>query len=973
MSFYGLDAYELLKEEQLDDIDSIGYIVRHKKSGARLVLVSNDDDNKVFYVAFKTPPTDETGVPHIIEHTVLCGSDKFPVKDPFIELVKGSLNTFLNAITYPDKTMYPAASYNDKDFKNLMDVYMDAVFHPNILKYEEIFKQEGWHYELEEKDAPLSINGVVYNEMKGAYSSPDEMLQREIYMSLFPHNTYSKDSGGNPDAIPTLTYEDFVNFYKKYYHPSNSYIYLYGDFDIQERLEWIDKMYLSSYDVLEVDSAIEKEPAFTEVKQVDGVYPIALEESPEDKTYFSYCKVIGDALNTELCYAFEVLEYALVTAPGAPVRQALIDAGIGQDVYGDWEDSILQPVFSITAKNANSSDKERFVAVIEDTLRKIVEEGVNEKSLLAAINSSEFRFREADYGHFPKGLLYGISCMDSWLFDDMQPFLNLQCLDTYAKLKEKIGTGYYEELITKFLLDNQHGTVVMLAPKPGLNKEKEDALEAQLQAYKATLSEEEIQRLIDDTNALWDYQQKEASEEELATIPMLERKDLRKNALPYSNIETQIGDVPVVLHDYFTNGIDYVTFYFDIEDIQVEDLPYVGLLKSVLGFIDTDTLSYAQIANEINIYTGGISSGFNVYADAKEHGCYKVKYEFRTKVLEDNLAKSLQIMQDIILHSKLDDVKRLTEILAQTKSRLQSMISSSGHVFAAQRSLSYISKYAFYQDVTLGVAYYDAICQMNELIKSKPEVIVEKLRALVAKIMVQSRMLISFTAKEDGYEKAHHDIEEFIASLPVGEPVNEVAEFVLDKKNEGITDASTIVHVARGGNYVDHGYAYTGILHILKGILGCDYLWNKVRIAGGAYGCMSSFLRSGEAYFASYRDPKLSQTNEVYENIPKYLREFDVDEREMTKYVIGTFGSMDTPLNPEAKGSRSMTAYLRKLELEEVQKDRDEILNAQPEDIRALADLIESVLSDDCICVIGNENMIQKEKDLFLNIRNISE
>ena len=441
MQFSNLNAYELIKEQKLNDINSFGYVLRHKKSGARIALISNDDDNKVFYIGFKTPPTDETGVPHIIEHSVLCGSEKFPLKDPFVELVKGSLNTFLNAMTYPDKTVYPVASCNEQDFKNLMDVYMDSVLHPNILKCEEIFKQEGWHYELEDMDAPITINGVVYNEMKGAYSSPDEMLQNAIYKSLFPDNTYGKDSGGNPAHIPELTYENYLEFYKKYYHPSNSYIFLYGDCDMEERLEWLDKAYLNAYDAIAVDSHIESQNAFAEVKYVEGKYPIGNEESEEDNTYLAYSKVICDVHEKTLRQAFAVLDYVLISASGAPVRQALIDAGIGQDVYGSFDDETLQTAFHICAKNANASDKERFVEIIETTLKKIVEEGINKTSVLAAINSSEFRFREADFGSYPKGLLYGLECLGTWIFDDEGVFAPMEMLDVFAYLKEQVDTG----------------------------------------------------------------------------------------------------------------------------------------------------------------------------------------------------------------------------------------------------------------------------------------------------------------------------------------------------------------------------------------------------------------------------------------------------------------------------------------------------------------------------------------------------
>ncbi|MBQ8518798.1 MAG: insulinase family protein, partial [Agathobacter sp.] len=592
MQFLNLDAYELIKEQQLNDINSEGYLLRHKKSGARIALISNDDDNKVFFIGFKTPPTDETGVPHIIEHSVLCGSEKFPLKDPFVELVKGSLNTFLNAMTYPEKTIYPIASCNEQDFKNLMDVYMDSVLHPNILKYEEIFKQEGWHYELEDIDAPITINGVVYNEMKGAYSSADEMLQTLIYKSLFPDNTYGKDSGGNPAYIPELTYENFLSFYKRYYHPSNSYIFLYGDCDMQERLDWLDKEYLSAYDAIKVTSQVDMQPAFGEVKDITGKYPIGSDESEENNTYLAYSKVVCDIQDKTLRQAFAVLDYALISAPGAPVRQALIDAGIGQDVYGSFDDGTLQPVFHICAKNANASDKTRFVEIIENTLKRIVAEGVNKTSVLAAINSAEFRFREADFGSYPKGLLYGVECLDTWLFEDESAFEAMEMLSVFDFLKQQVETGYYEELIQKYLLENTHGAIVALEPEKGLNTQVEEGLAAKLVEYKASLSKEELEKIITDTKRLEEYQEEEVSEEVMQTLPMLKREDMRKSVLPFSNIEEQIGDIPVVCHDVFTNGIDYISFMFDAGDVSAEDLPYLGLLRSVLAFVDTESYSF---------------------------------------------------------------------------------------------------------------------------------------------------------------------------------------------------------------------------------------------------------------------------------------------------------------------------------------------------------------------------------------------
>lgn len=971
MADLNVAAYEVLEQRRIEDIASEGYILRHKKSGARVCVISNDDDNKVFSIGFRTPPEDETGVPHIIEHTTLCGSDKFPVKDPFVELVKGSLNTFLNAMTYPDKTLYPVASYNEQDFKNLMDVYLDAVFHPNITKYQEIFMQEGWHYELESEDAPLTINGVVYNEMKGAYSSPDEVLQTAIAQALFPDNTYSKNSGGDPDHIPELTYEHYLDFYHKYYHPSNSYIYLYGDMDVKERLEWMDRAYLSAYESMEIDSKIPMQKPFDAMKFVETTFPITDDDPEENNTYLSYNMVIADVLDPTLYQAFTVLDYVLVSAPGAPVRQALIDAGIGQDVYGSYENEMLQPFFSIVAKNANKGDKDRFVRIIEDTLQNLVENGLNKDSLLAGINSEEFRFREADFGQFPKGLLYGLQCMESWLFDDKKPFIHLECLDTFEYLRSQISTGYFEDLIRKYLLENKHGAVVVVAPQKGLNSAKEAALEKKLAEKKAAMSAEKIENLIAQTKHLHAYQEEPSPEEDLKKIPMLKREDMRKDAMPFDNREDTIGEIPVVHHDISSNGIDYVTLMFECNDIPQEDIAYLGVLRAVLGYVNTKHYSYAGLFNAINIYTGGISCGVSVYPKVNERDLVSVKFEVRIRVLEKNLEEAMKLVDEIVRTSDITDVKRLTELIAQVKSRLQVSLSSSGHTVAAMRALSYQSRYAFYQDATLGIEYYQHVVKLDEQIRTNPEGVVKKLQEMIDKVLVRKRLMVSFTADQKAFEAAKPVMETYLNRIAQGDAAGEQTKLALFRKNEGFTDASQIQYVARGGNFRDHGFSYRGSLKILKLIMSYEYLWINIRVKGGAYGCMSSFLRTGESYFVSYRDPNLGKTIDIYEHIPDYLRSFTADERDMTKYVIGTFGSLDTPMNPEAKGSRSMSAYLQELPFEQIQRERDEILHATPEDIRNLADLIAAVLEDDSLCVIGNENAIRAESGLFDSVQTL--
>lgn len=971
MTIHDLAEYEILDEHRVEDVQSNGFILRHKKSGARIAILSNNDDNKVFYIGFRTPPEDETGVPHIIEHTTLCGSKKFPVKDPFIELAKGSLNTFLNAMTYPDKTVYPVASCNDQDFKNLMDVYLDAVFNPNITKYEEIFKQEGWHYELTGKDDELKINGVVYNEMKGAYSSPDEVLSSQIYRSLFPDNTYSKDSGGNPEYIPKLTYEAYLDFYHKYYHPSNSYIYLYGDMDVVERLEWLDKEYLSLYDYKKVNSEINKQPAFDEIKNVEAQYSITMDDSQENKTYLSYNRVVGDSLDEMLYQAFDVLDYALVSSPGAPVKQALIDAGIGDDVYGSYDAGILQPVFSFVAKNANASQADEFESIIESTLKEVVKTGINKEALLAGINSSEFKFREADFGQFPKGLLFGLNCLDSWLFDDMKPFIHLECLGTFAKLRKAVDTDYFEKLIQEYLLDNTHGSSVTVKPKRGLGNERDEALAKELSDYKASLSDEEIKKLIEDTEHLKKYQEEPSSDEDLRKLPMLTRADMKKNAMPFSNIEDELLDVKVVRHDIESNGIDYISFLFDAGDFAQSELGYLGFFTNALGLVSTEKYSYTDLANATNIYTGGISTGTASHPDIKDRNNFVFKFEVKLKVLEKNLDKALELMEQMLLSSDFTDTKRLGELVAQIKARLQANLSSSGHLVAAMRSMSSFSRYALYQDELKGIAFYRSICRIEKELSESPKSVSDKLAAIAKKLFARNRMLISFTGNNEAYGNAKPSLEKVMTGFNKMSAVGNQAEVHFNTAKEAFIDASQIQYVAKTGDFICEGYEYTGALRLLRIILSYDYLWINVRVKGGAYGCMNTFLRSGESYFVSYRDPNLSDTLDVYDRIPEYIKSFSPDERDMTKYIIGTFSALDTPMNPEAKGSRSLSAYLEGITYEQIQKERNEILNAQPEDIRRLADLVKAVLKKDSICVIGNENMIKESAGLFENVEKL--
>ena len=965
-------GYELLKEEALEGIKAKGWLLRHRKSGARVVYIENDDNNKVFSIAFRTPPSDSTGVPHIMEHSVLCGSKNFPAKDPFVELVKGSLNTFLNAMTYPDKTVYPVASCNDKDFQNLMHVYMDAVLYPNIYVHEEIFRQEGWSYRLDSLEDKLEYNGVVYNEMKGAFSSPEGVLDRVVLNTLFPDTAYANESGGDPEVIPKLTYEQFLDFHRKYYHPSNSYIYLYGDMDIEEKLNWLDREYLGNFNAAEVESKISFQEPFTAMKEKEITYSVASDEPEEDNTYLSYNKVIGTSLDRELYLAFQILDYALLSAPGAPLKKALTDAGIGKDIMGSYDNGIYQPIFSVVSKNANVEQKDEFVQMIERVLGEIVERGIDKKALEAGINYHEFRYREADFGNYPKGLMYGLQMMDSWLYDDERPFMHIEALETFAFLKEQVGTGYYEELIRRYILENPHGAIVVVRPEKGRTARMDRELGEMLAAYKSGLTKEEQELLVEHTKRLEAYQSAEDSEEDLAKIPVLKREDISREIEPIVNEEMEIAGIPVIYHEIETNGIGYLDVLFDMSGIEEELIPYVGILQSVLGIIDTEHFEYGELFNEINVHTGGIGTSLELYSDVTNvrEKAFKATFEVKAKALYDKLPVAFEMIGEILTGSRLMDTKRLKEILAMLKSRLLMKFQSSGHTTAALRAMSYASPSAKLKDMTNGIEFYEKAAYLEEHWEEEKDGLVRVLERLVRRIFRPDNMMFSYTAAREGLEGLAEMTEGLKSRLFAGEAEHTQCVIHCEKKNEGFKTASKVQYVARTGNFIDRGASYSGALQILKVILSYEYLWQNIRVKGGAYGCMSNFNRVGEGYFVSYRDPHLKRTIEVYEGVVEYLKNFTVSERDMTKYIIGTISNIDQPLTPAAKGERSMNLYMGKVSAEMIQAERREILEASQEDIRRLSRVVEAVLAADQLCVIGSEEKIEEEKEVFKTLTN---
>ncbi len=963
--------YELIQQKDVKDLNSKGLLYKHKKSGARVLILANDDENKVFSVSFKTPPSDDTGVPHIIEHSVLCGSEKFPIKDPFVELIKGSLNTFLNAMTFNDKTMYPIASCNDKDFKNLMHVYMDAVFYPNIYKEEKIFRQEGWSYELESLEDELKINGVVYNEMKGVFSSPEDVLEREILYALFPDNCYGYESGGSPDAIPDLTYENFLDFHRRFYHPVNSYIFLYGNMDYEERLDWLDKEYLSKFDKIELDSHIDLQKSFDKMQERKAFYPVSEPEEEQDNTYISYNLVIGDNLNKENYVAFEVLDYALFTMPGAPIKQRLLDAGICKDVITGYNSEVLQPYYTITLKYCDEASKDKFLEIINEEFERIIKEGVDKDAFLAGINQYEFKFREADFGTYPKGLVYAMNSMESWLYDDNEPFIHLELADTFKFLKEELNNGFFENLIKKYFCNNPHSALVILCPKAGLATKKEEEVKEKLAKLKASLSKEELEKLVRETKEAVEFKERPDSEEALKTIPLLTREDINEDPLPFKYSLHKVEGVDTLWSDQFTGGISYLEFNYDINGIDKELIPYVGLMGSVVGYIDTKNYSYEELAKKISIHLGGLGAANSVYVDTNDAVDYRFEAEFKAKMVYDEIETGVELLKEICFNTVFDNEKRLLEIIQELKSKMQMRLSSLGNVVASLRAMSYFSETSYLSEITSGLEFYRFIDDIEKNFESKKGEVIANLNKLMEQILHKDGLTVLVIADKEGFEKTSKALKSYLDKVPESPKPTGRFKFELKKLNEGFKFPGQVQFVSRAGNFKKAGFNFTGSLLVLKKIMNYEYMWTNIRVIGGAYGCGSVYTRTGDSFFMSYRDPNLEKTNEVFEGMPEYIKNFEVSERDMTKYVIGTISDMDTPLTASMKGMRDLSAYMANLGYDRLKKERMEVINTKAEDIRALAPLIQSILDEESICVVGNETKINENADLFDKIENL--
>lgn len=970
MNYKELSSYRVIEEKRIDELGTDAVLMEHKKTKAKVVLFPNEEDNKVFYIGFRTPPTDSTGVAHIVEHSVLCGSAKYPVKDPFVELCKSSLNTFLNAMTFPDKTIYPVASCNDKDFSNLMDIYLDAVFYPNMHRNEKIFRQEGWHYEMESAESDLTLNGVVYSEMKGVYSSSEDIVREKIMEALYPDSIYGVESGGHPDVIPKLSYEDFLDFHSRYYHPSNSYIFLYGNMDMAEKLDYMDREYLSKFDYLELDSSIGMQKPFAP-KDIVCEYPITEEEDLEENTYLSFNTIFDcDNSDRELYLALGVVENVLCSYPGAPLKQALIEKGIGSDISATFENGILQPYCSIMAYNAESSQKDEFVKTIEDTLRKVIKEGLDKKTLLACIINAEFSYREADFGSLPKGLVYGIQILDSWLYDSTAPFIHVECGDVFKSLKEKVNTDYFEKIIEKYILNNESRVVLTAVPKKGLAAEREKKLADELASYKNSLSEEEIEKIVLKTRELKEYQESEDSPENLAKIPKLTREDIGKKAKIINSIEDSIDGSTFVKQDLFTNGIGYVRIFFNMDDVPYDLYKYIRIFEYCFLKMNTKNFTYQDMYSEMKLYTGGMSFSSVAFLTGDEKKEQKCIFKIGTRFLYENMEDAFRLIKEVAFNTLYDDADRLKELLNEMYSRQKSFVSDNGHTIALNECVScFDTSYALDKSVG-GVKGLRFLQELTENFDERKDEVLSKLEELRKCIFRPENIMLNYISpldEERNIRELFLDLKQNCFTCDVRK---EKLYTELNKSGKAYKTSGQVQYVAFGGMYSDK-YKYSGKMAALKMLLSYDYLWTNIRVKGGAYGCFFSMGRNNSFVFLSYRDPNLAGTLETFKKTAEYLKNVSVDETTLTGYIIGAIGELDTPRSPAMEGDRAMGDYLKRIPTSDTQKFRDELLSVTEEDIHDFAGCIEEIIKNGNLCVVGSESAINTNKELFTSIESI--
>ncbi len=956
-----MDKYKLIETKYIKEIDSNVSVYRHIQTNARIITIKNDDNNKVFTIGFRTPPINDCGLTHILEHSVLCGSKKYPVKDPFVELIKSSLNTFLNAMTYPDKTVYPIASMNLKDFHNLMDVYLDAVFYPRIYDYKEIFMQEGWHYEILNEEDPIVYNGVVYNEMKGAFSDPNQILYRKIMHSLYPDSPYGLESGGDPKYIPELSYEDFLNFHSKYYHPSNSYIYLYGDLDMDAELKYLDEKYLSNFKFDGFDTKIKYQEPFKAPKSYDYYYQ---SDDLDKKAFLSY-NVVFSNTDPKLLIATGILMDAIFNTPGAPVREALIKADIAADIDTAFDTELAQPMLIISATYADENKMEEFKQIIDTELKKLVDNGLDKNAILSLIKFVEFKVREKEFSsRMPQGLNVILASLGTYLYDENSPYSGLEPLKYFEELKEDLGNNYFENIIKDYILNNNHKTFVRLLPSIDCNKEEEKLVEKTLKEYKESLTKDELKTLIQMNKDLKNYQSTPDSDEALETLPKLKREDISILAEKY-NLEVKNDKYPLLFSEYNTNEIGYFNFFFDVSNIDINTFKYATLYSALVFDIDTTNNSYLMINQQIQELTGGMYCNTTSYKNIND-GTTSNKLTFVFSSLKENYKKSMDLMIDVINNSKFDDLVRIKEKLLEIKSSLDMLLLSRGNKTALGYAKALTDICAYYDENTNGVAFADFITDLIDNFDNKGEEIISNLKKINS-LLSKKNFSFGFIGDKSYLNEINNDITSFYNSL-VDELNYDKLVFNPVNKNTGLAAPINVSYNALVGKA---NYEFNGGMLALLNAINMQYLWFKVRVKGGAYGVSANVGQDGYISFASYRDPNVKNTYDAYNDVIDFIDNFNPTEDELLNYIIGAIANISPVLHVKSKGNIAFGDYFRGYGYEKRNKVRKELVEVSNKDFKEYKKAFIECLKNANICTLSADNKINADKNLFTEIRNI--
>jgi len=963
-------GFQLLKEEEIRELRIVARVFRHTKTEAQILSLMADDENKVFGITFRTPPTDSTGVPHILEHSVLCGSRKFPVKEPFVELLKGSLQTFLNAFTYPDKTCYPVASQNLQDFYNLMDVYLDAVFYPRITRA--IFEQEGWHLELDDASGPLLYKGVVFNEMKGAYSSPENRLSEYSLQSLFPDTAYGLDSGGDPKQIPKLTYEQFRAFHQKYYHPSNARIFFYGDDNPEERLRRL-QVYLDEFDAIDVDSRIRLQSPFGKPKRIVRPFMAGEKADKEPKGMVTLNWLLTQTTDVETNFALHVLTYILLGMPGSPLRKALTDSGLGEDIAGDGLGSELRQItFSTGLKGIDTKESEKVESLILETLNELVRSGIDPKTTEAALNTIEFSLRENNTGSFPRGLSLMLRSLTTWLYDgDPLALLSFEKPLEAVKRRARSEKGFFEGMIQNLFLSNPHRTTVVLAPDETLGEREAADEQERLQKVRSVMAPGELERVVENTRELKKTQGTPDSPEALATIPMLKVEDLdRKNkAIPLAFEE--VGGIETLSHDLFTNGIAYVDVGFNLRSLPAEYLPYVHLFGRAFVELGTEKEDFVALTQRISSRTGGIHP--HSFTSAKRDSQQGAVWLFlRGKSLVGQVEALFDILRDMLLIVRWDNQERFRQMVMEEKARVEQKLVPAGHQMVGLRLRSHFGEAHWAAEALSGVSYLFFLRKLAHAVNEDWPGVLDALERMEQTLVNRRAMIANITVDQAGRDLVVPHLRRLSQELPeapVATPEWPSADIPLF---EGMTIPSQVNYVGKGANLYNLGYRFDGSALVIARYLRNAWLWDQVRVQGGAYGAFCQMDRlSGSLAFVSYRDPNLLQTLEIFDRSARFLEETRLSDEELSKAIIGAIGDLDSYMLPDAKGFASLVRYLRGDTDDTRQQMRDEILSTTADDFRAMARFMRAVAEKGIVKVLGAPSAIEaaeKERPGWLSV-----